>query len=299
MLTVALLLAAFATARWTAARRRVWSRRAVGTGLATCGGLLVLAAAVNPGAYELGKLAGTLAMPAGLVWLTLGGLAWGLAEAGHRRWALATGACFIAYALAGNAWVGSILVRQLEAPFANVDPFRGDPLDAAVILGGGLDVTERGQITLGDAGDRVILALRLQRAGRVHTLVTTGPHFRHPVPDDLTVPRATAMLWEELGVPSSSIVPIDGPRNTSAEITAFARLVRARGWQRVGIVTSAWHLRRAMRLAGRAGLDAQPLPADVRSQSIPVTPRYLVPQGDGFGWVNTCCWELLGAAVGR
>ncbi len=299
MLTILLLVLTGALARWLIGRRREWSRLALVAGAVVCLALLLTAAALNPGAYEMGKLAGTLAMPAGLVWLALGGLAWSLAEAGRRRWALAAAACFIAYAAAGNAWLGNALTRLLEAPYRTVDPFLGEPLDAAVVLGGGLDVTEQGQVTLGDAGDRVILALRLQRAGRVHTLVTTGPHFRHPVPHDVTVPAATAALWRELGVPADAIVAVPGPRNTSEEIAAFARLVRERRWRRVGVVTSAWHLRRAMRLARRAGLEPAPLPADVRSQTTPFLPRYLVPQGDGFAWVNRGCWELLGAAVGR
>jgi uncharacterized SAM-binding protein YcdF (DUF218 family) len=102
-----------------------------------------------------------------------------------------------------------------------------------------------------------------------------------------------------MGVAAEDIELIEGPRTTSEEIAALAELLAARDWQRVGVVSSAAHLRRVMALARRHQLQLVPLAADFRSTSLPLRPRDLVPQGQAFADISRVCWEILGMAAGR
>ena len=109
-------------------------------------------------------------------------------------------------------------------------------------------------------------------------------------------------LLIELGVPPGSILMVRG-RNTSEEISSFAELLRERSWQRVGLLTSAWHMRRAMRLAQRASFSPAAVPADFRGGA-PLSWRRanlpeLLPSEESLWRVRLVFWEWLGMLVGR
>ena len=114
---------------------------------------------------------------------------------------------------------------------------------------------------LGMSGDRVLLAARLWHAGKTQFLVASGC--------------------------------------SRDEVAAYRTLQARFGWRRMGLISSAWHLPRAMGLAGRAGLPVTPLGADWRGRRHPLQVRTLVPQAEGFIYVHWACWEHLGRWVGR
>ena len=91
----------------------------------------------------------------------------------------------------------------------------------------------------------------------------------------------TRMIWKELGIPESSIVMLPG-ENTEEEMQSLKKLVAERGWRRVGLVTSAWHLPRALNLAQRRGLQLTPLPADFRGTLPSFSMPNLAPQADAL-----------------
>jgi uncharacterized SAM-binding protein YcdF (DUF218 family) len=63
----------------------------------------------------------------------------------------------------------------------------------------------------------------------------------------------------ELGFPRTRVVEINTARDTAEETAALAQLA---GRKPVALVTSAWHLPRAMQLATASSLNALPCPAD-------------------------------------
>jgi uncharacterized SAM-binding protein YcdF (DUF218 family) len=111
--------------------------------------------------------------------------------------------------------------------------------------------------------------------------------------------QRVAVILQELGVPNDAILRLPGPVNTSQEIEKLAALCREQGWTHVGLITSAWHMRRAMRLADRQDFAPQPLPADFWSQSSPPTILHVLPSGQAMFEVRMAAWEWLGSLVGR
>jgi len=244
------------------------------------------------------KLLGMLCMPTGLLWL---GLALASAWAFRRR-ARGLGAflalLFLGFSLAGNRQVGAWLLGRLEAEVPD-PPATATPYDAVFVLGGGTQVDDRGRPQLGTGGDRIVEAARLWRAGGARCLVASGAS------DDAAAGRRnlgeeTRALWLELGVPTSAIQVVAEPCFiTRDEIRAYRRLRATAGWQRVGLVSSAWHLPRALALARREGLEVVPLPSDRRGRLPRFQLWHLVPQEEGFEKTQLACWELLGRHVGR
>ena len=272
-----------------------WRRRHA---LRACGLLLVCVAfAAAPGGLVLSKSVARMLLPLGLLWLTL--VAATLVRLVQRRHGAAglTGLLLVVITLLGSEPLGQQVMERLERPYQR-DPFAEDAFDAVVVLGGGAQEAPHAHHELGPSGDRIFLGARLWHAGKTPLLVTTGTPiegFQRPF-DSLS---ATTTMWQEVGVPAAAIVQVPGTRTTSEEAEAVAKVAGARGWQRIGLVTSAWHLRRAERLFARRGVSVVPLAADHRGAPTWEGIYSLIPVGNGAYLQQKAAWEWLGAAVGR
>lgn len=246
----------------------------------------------------LTKVIGYLLMPAGLVWLGLiAATAWAFRR---RQQGLGFGLLLLTlgYTLAGNAMVGRALMARLERQVPML-PVGAPPFDAVFVLGGGSEEGPDGHPHLSDGGDRIAAAAALWHAGKVRVLVASGTSD-DSLRGTRDAARETETIWLAMGVPAEAIQRLDRPcRITREEIQAYTDLKRRQGWQRVGLLSSAWHLPRARRLAKRAGLEATPIPSDFRGRPQRFQIWHLVPQAAGFQPVQLACWEWLGALVGR
>jgi len=258
---------------------------------AVCGLLLLCSL---PSLLIARKVIALLVLPTGLLWVGLMVLAgW----PGLKLWGrcLAAGV-LIAYTLTGNPWLGGWLLERLESPYVALAKPAGR-FDAICVLGGGSSARPDGGPQLGPAGDRLIVPVRLFVAGKVGHLVASGLNVTdsggtRSLADD------TAALWRELGIPDAAIIRLTEPRTTKEEIRAYKDLIAARHWQRVGVCSSAWHLRRVEAICRSEGVRMIPLPADFLSARLPWNPMYAVPQARGFQNVQKALWEYLGALTG-
>ena len=249
--------------------------------------------------FALEKTLALLVMPAGILWLAL------LAQAGwclRRRQrgpaALALAAALL-YTLAGSPRLADALVGSLERRVPVLDPAALPALDAVWVLGAGSELDPAGRPQLSPAGDRVFLAARLWHAGKARLLVASGAARNGPA-GARDLGQETRTLWRAVGVPDQAILAVEEPCwNTRDEIRAYARLQAMHHWQRVGLVSSAAHLPRALALAGRAGLDVVPLGADRQDRPRPFLLQDLVPQSRAFDVTQRACWEYLGRWTGR
>jgi uncharacterized SAM-binding protein YcdF (DUF218 family) len=267
--------------------------------------VLLLGSLVATGdAFVLRKWLGRIAMP--VSWFFVASIAasvWAWRARRPRLAWIATGVTSI-YAAVGNPWLGNALVGSLEAPYvAAPDIGAGDAsqhFDAVAVLGGGTSQTPDGRPQLSASGDRIAVAARLYHEGRTPRLLCTGSAVAGYHRSGATnLGRDTVALLVGMGVPESAIVPIGGPTSTREEIAVLAALADKEGYARFGLVTSAWHLPRAMRSAERLGMSAVPIPADFKSGPPMVTIVHLWPGIDGFAGVRTFAWERLGMAMGR
>jgi uncharacterized SAM-binding protein YcdF (DUF218 family) len=100
-------------------------------------------------------------------------------------------------------------------------------------------------IVLGDdnyAGDRAFHAAELYREGIAPVVVASGRMLRQNV----SVADIMQHDLESFGVPAASIVKLTHrAENTREEAVEVARLIQARHWKRVLVVTSNYHARRA------------------------------------------------------
>lgn len=247
----------------------------------------------------LQKTAGFLLMPAGLLWLGLlaaAVLQW--RRYGPRR---AGFLCLLvlAYTLAGNIHIGHALMRALErqVPYSHLPP--NEAFDAAFVFGGSTELDPFNRPELACSGDRVVAAARLYHAGLAKKLVASGVSSDSPSgPRNLA--EETRQIWLSLGVPDTAILLVAEPCwVTRDEVRAFKRLSAAQSWEKVALVSSAWHLPRIAKLAQKEGLAGTPYGSDWRGREHVFQLQDCVPQGGGFWRVNLAAWELVGALTGR
>lgn len=179
--------------------------------------------------------------------------------------ALLTG-CALLLAILSNRGVSILLLRPLETRYPPVPEFTAatPPAPAlracryVVVLGGGQHdsrvlpaTTQLSTAALG----RLTEAVRLLRVLPEARLVTSGP----AAPGFPSHGRILARAAAALGVDAARIQIVDTARDTAEEAAAVAALV---GPARVALVTSAWHLPRAMLDFRQVGVAALPCPAD-------------------------------------
>lgn len=250
-----------------------------------------------PAGYVIQKIIGRLLMPMGLLWSALFFVTiWALVYK-EKRLGWATALVWMGITLAGSPYVGGWIISSLEAPFVAVDVYQQEPFDAILVLGGG--VSGGGAYAqLSESGDRPIVAARMYKRGLSKLLVTSGSSIPG-MNSQIDVAATTSIIWNDLGIPDEAIVRVPNPKNTSEEIHEFSQLAKARGWKRVGLITSAFHMRRAMKLAEANSIKMVALPTDFKGLRSYDGVLSWIPDATGFTKSQKACWEYLGAAVGR
>jgi uncharacterized SAM-binding protein YcdF (DUF218 family) len=106
-------------------------------------------------------------------------------------------------------------------------------------------------------------------------------------------------IWTALGIPREAMASIRGA-NTFQEIRSLKQLMPELEDQRVGLLTSAYHLPRAMRLARAQGLhNLIPVAADYQASN--AAPRLLdmIPNAASLAQWSRCQHEFMAWLVGR
>lgn len=247
--------------------------------------------------FWINKIVGFAASPAGIACLSAL-LAWMLAETGWKRLArLAALFAFAAVYLPACGVVYGWLGRALEAPYL-VDgrvPLAEDApaADAILLLGGSMgantNVSDYAEMSAG--ADRVWHAARLYRAEKAPLIICSG------FGDDLTTKR----LLIDFGVAESALVFEGESRNTEENLKFTAALLRERGVVRPKalMVTSAWHMRRAMLMAEKYAADIEVIPAATDFEACvnttgPFRPGALLPSSENFFRSSVMIHELVG-----
>jgi uncharacterized SAM-binding protein YcdF (DUF218 family) len=251
------------------------------------------------------KVATALALPTGLLWLLMLTTTlhlWRNKQGRGAAWMLLV---TLAYTAAGSGSVANEIVSRLEAPFIDINPLESkERFDAVILLGGGGSTGTNGRLQANASGDRMILAAQLYHTGIARTVVCTGQRIKEISPDAADPADISRSVLLALGVPDEAIVLMGG-RNTTEEMRNL-KAEYADTDMRAGLVTSAWHMQRAMRLATQAGLDPTPLPADFRSHrkgtsgpTVTALVESVIPNAGAMLVTAACVKEYLGMLIGR
>ncbi len=211
--------------------------------------------------FIISKLLWLLLAPSALLlilaWLGLLLLFW------HRRRAGLT--CLVvslsALALIAFLPIGDAMLAPLEDRFPEVTTLPPD-VTGIIVLGGAIDTdisAARGMPSLNDAAERMTSLVYLARHYPKARLAFTGGNgeLLHAPMTESDVARE---LWTQLGVDQSRIVYESRSRTTYENAVLLKALLKPQPDQVWLLITSAWHMPRAVGLFRHAGWTVLPYP---------------------------------------
>lgn len=170
--------------------------------------------------------------------------------------------------------------------------------DAIVLLAGDISIPIPPRVESQIRGNRSAHTLRLYRAGKAPLIIVSGGNV---FPQEGFRPEAayTADLLQEWGIPQSAIIFEGNSRNTRENALETSKLLKNRQLNRVLLVTSAFHMPRALATFRGAGIDAIPSPSSISAELAQPTLLNWIPSLDGLGTIQSVAHEKIGIFVYR
>ncbi len=211
--------------------------------------------------YAVTKILWGVAQPGNALVVVLALGAWllfsqreGRRRAGRRMVAVAT-AGFLAFTVIP---LGFWVVKPLENRFSKPD--RLERVDGIIMLGGATNPrisAERGEPSLNDAGERILAMAALGRLYPDARLVFSGDGEE----------EGTRAALAQAGLDTGRVLFENKSRNTWENGLFSHALVAPKPGETWLLITSAWHMPRAIGIFRRIGWPVLPYPVDYRSRT--------------------------------
>ena len=189
--------------------------------------------------------------------------------------------------------VSSFLFAQLEAVGSRKTPADMLPADAIVVLSGMTHSirTEKGIISEWNDPDRFFGGMELIKAKKAPIIIFTKGKLPWKIgPPESELLQATAI---EMGVHPQQILVTGEVENTEDESREVKKILQSKG-NRIILVTSAYHMRRAKITFDNKGLEVQPYPVDFKLGEYAMTPMDFIPNPGSLATTEKCVKELMG-----
>lgn len=217
--------------------------------------------------YYVSKIAWFFATPSNLLpSLALLGLT--LMTTRYRRtgWALAVVAVLGLFG-AGLSPLANWVINPLEERFPTFQD-DGTRVDGVVVLGGAVEAEEslaRGELAVNEAGERVLAMAELARRYPAAKILFSGGGSTLVV-EETPEAAAVARFIDTLGIAKDRVTFEDRSRTTYENAVFSRELVAPSPGERWLLVTSAWHMPRAIGCFRQAGFPVTAYPVDFRTR---------------------------------
>lgn len=229
------------------------------------------------------KAVASFILPPGIFIIILTGCAFLLGRS-RRMIACLLGCCALLLYLLSCSLVSEILLRSLESQYNPPAEVRGD---AVIVLGGGAtldtpDIDGKGHLAA-RAASRLMTGIQLQRQLDVPLLVAGGQVFAISGQEAQIMRRVAVGL----GVPSERIIVETESLNTEQNARNVKAILQKNNFRSPILVTSAFHMPRAVWFFERQGVTVTPYPGDYQvNQTGTINWFQLLPQEGAFR--NSC-----------
>jgi len=206
------------------------------------------------------------------------------------------GAAVLLY-LSSIPLISDFLMRSLENQYQPPAQISGDVL---ILLGGGatLDTPNLGAKghLLPIASNRLLTCLQLYQRFQLPIIVSGGQVYKTTGCEALISQR----ILLDLGVPGDKIFIEDDSLNTTQNAENVKQILKQNHFQQPILITSAFHLPRAVRQFQKLGIKVTPYPADYHTNvSFQFSSRQLVPSSIALNEVCLALKEYLGLLVSK
>lgn len=170
--------------------------------------------------------------------------------------------------------------------------------DAIVLLGGGVSPVSGDMIypDMNGAADRVWHAARLYKAGKAPFIIASAGNTWGGKRKRQSPAEAMRILLLEFGVPDASILEESSSRSTRQNAFFTSEMAADFEMNRVLLVTSYWHMDRALATFERTGLEVIAGPSDHSGWGRKAQPTVLwaLPNASALSNSSGYFWEFWG-----
>jgi len=213
-------------------------------------------------------------------------------------WLVVTSVALLA--IVGLSPLGNALMLPLEQRFPPWDASRGAP-DGIVVLGGAisLDVSAaRGAVEFNESAERIIAAVELARRYPNARIVFSGGN-NSLLASDAVEAAFAVREFQALGIAHERITAEEQSRNTIENAVLSRLIANPQPGERWILVTSAYHMPRAMAAFRAAGFPIEAYPVDWRTRGPIDALAPFKSVADGLGRTDTAVREWVGLVAYR
>lgn len=201
--------------------------------------------------------------------------------------------------VSSTPFVGDRLLRSLEDQYQYVSTENCPSADAVFVFGGLLGPRDRADssVVWNEAAERFDRAVHIMNAGKATMLVFSGGPERYPGgPNEGELMKREAV---SRGLLEANVLVTDTTWNTRSEADKVCDLAAQKRWKRILLVTSAFHMPRAMQLSRNCLAERVPVPVafqtpDPTTSWAELRVEYYLPQSQGLLHSELALREYLG-----
>ncbi|MCS7020160.1 MAG: YdcF family protein [Cytophagales bacterium] len=202
----------------------------------------------------------------------------------------------------GNPWIANEVLLKWEVPPTRFSDIPAGKYDAAIVLMGMTqdNKSPKDRVYFMRGADRLLYAIRLYKEGKVKKIIISGAYI-----DKLSTIAAkgannVVSICKMAGIPDEAILTDEASLNTyeNARYTAQLLQIHNISFSKCILITSAFHMRRALLCFQKQGIVAQPFTADFYSEDrFFDTGRMLIPSAAAIDRWNILLKEWTGIVV--
>jgi uncharacterized SAM-binding protein YcdF (DUF218 family) len=244
--------------------------------------------------FPISKILGFFALPSNFV-TVLGLIGVLLLPTRFRRTGRALMvASLVLIAILGLSPIGNFLIIPLENRFPQ---WRGTGEVTGIVVLGGAVTPEvsifHNEVSLNESAERMTAAALLAAAYPRARIIFSGGDAGLARAEGTEAPLARQLLLG-LGVPPERLISEDRARNTAENAVFSKELAAPKPGERWLLVTSAYHMPRAIGVFRRAGFAVEAFPVDWRTVNGPAALRPFDSVADGLKRIDIALREWIG-----
>ncbi|NEW07788.1 YdcF family protein [Paenibacillus sp. SYP-B3998] len=245
------------------------------------------------------KIAYTLLFPPGIIIVLLLSIALRLQQKREFIGSLLVGVAALVLCATSLPYIGNEFLQSIEQRYSPPKQFSGDVL---IMLTGGATQDTPNPLTGGEGylspstSARVLTTVELYRNTKLPIILSGGQVFSDTGNESQIAKRHLLAL----GVPDSAITLDDTSRNTKENAANAVTILNQKSWERPILVTSAFHMARAVKQFQKHKVNVIPYPTDFqtnRKQTIYFSK--FIPSSSGLSTTTMALKEYLGLLGAR
>ena len=186
------------------------------------------------------------------------------------------------------------LIYYLEKDYQPIDISKIEDADAVVVLSGMTRSIKKDDgivYEFGDAVDRILAGIKLIKKNKASYIILT----RGKVPWSKGKPEGEVLLdfLLDLKIEKQKIILTEYAQNTEEEAKAVKNLLNNR-IKKIILVTSAYHMPRAIKVFEAVGIEIVPYPVDFKISFKKFNLINLIPSASAFNQTSFFVKEMLG-----